>query len=69
MHTQIRNVDAQVKGLQVSLNKVAFKEELAIVEHNSEVRIGEVGQRLDVMRREMHSKYVLIDKSIPDLRE
>ena len=69
MHTQIRNVDAQVKVLQVSLNKVASNEELAVVEHNSKVRIGEVGQRLDVMRQEMHSKYVLIDESIHDLRE
>ena len=44
MKEQIQNVHAQVKVLKVSPNKVASREELAVVKHNAEVRISEVEQ-------------------------
>ena len=44
MQIQIWSVDAQVKSLQLSLNKLASKDELAAVAHNADVRIGEVKQ-------------------------
>ena len=69
MQTQVRNVDVQVKGLQVSPNELAFKEELAVVEYNSEVCVGVVEQCLNVMCQEMHSMCGLIDQSIHDLHE
>ena len=67
MQIQIRSVDSQVKGLQVSLNKLASKEELAEVEHNADVCIGEVEQCLDATRQEMRSRYERLDESIHDL--
>ena len=39
MQAQIQNADTQVKALQASLNKVASKEELAVVEHNQFVSL------------------------------
>ena len=39
MQAQIQNVDTQVKALQAALNKVASKEELAVVEHNQFVSL------------------------------
>ena len=44
MQLQIQSVDAQVKGLQLSLNKLATKDELAAVQNNADFRIGEVEQ-------------------------
>ena len=44
MQLQIQSVDAQVKGLQLSLNKLATKDELSAVQNNADFRIGEVEQ-------------------------
>ena len=40
MQLQIRSVDAQVKGLQFSLNKLATKDELAAVQNNADFALG-----------------------------
>ena len=69
MQIQIRSVDAQVKGLQLSLNKLASKDELAAVQHNADFRIGEVEQCLDATRQEMESRCPRMDESIHDLSE
>ena len=69
MQIQIRSVDAQVKGLQFSLNKLASKDELAAVQHNADFRIGEVEQRLDATRQEMESRCQRMDESIHDLSD
>ena len=67
MQLQIQSVDAQVKGLQLSLNKLATKDELAAVQNNADFRIGEVEQCLDVTRQEMESRCQRMDESIHDL--
>ena len=67
MQLQIRSVDAQVKGLQFSLNKLATKDELAAVQKNADFRIGEVEQCLDATRQEMESRCQRMDESIYDL--
>ena len=69
MQIQIRSVDAQVKGLQLSLNKLASKYELAAVQHNADFRIGDVEQCLDATRQEMESRCQRLDESIHDLSE
>ena len=69
MQIQIRSVDAQVKGLQLSLNKLASKDELAAGQHNADFRIGEVEQCLDATRQEMESRCQRMDESIHDLSE
>ena len=56
MQLQIQSVDAQVKGLQLSLNKLATEDELAAVQNNADFRIGEVEQCLDTTRQEMESR-------------
>ena len=67
MQLHIRSVDAQVKGLQFSLNKLATKDELAAVQNNADFRIGEVEQCLDATRQEMESRCQRMDESIHDL--
>ena len=67
MQLQIQSVDAQVKGLQLSLNKLATKDELAAVQNNADFRIGEVEQCLDATRQEMESRCQRMDESIHDL--
>ena len=67
LQLQIQSVDAQVKGLQLSLNKLAPKDELAAVQNNADFRIGEVEQCLDATRQEMESRYQRMDESIHDL--
>ena len=69
MQLQIRSVDAQVKGLQFSLNKLATKDELAAVQNNADFRIGEVEQCLDATRQEMESRCQHMDESIHDLSD
>ena len=69
MQLQIRSVDAQVKGLQLSLNKLATKDELAAVQNNADFRIGEVEQCLDATRQEMESRCQRMDDSIHDLSD
>ena len=69
MQIQIRSVDAQVKGLQLSLNKLASKDELAAVQNNADFRIGEVEQCLDATRQEMESRCQRMDESIHDLSD
>ena len=64
MQIQIQSVDAQVKGLQFSLNKLATKDELAAVQNNADFRIGEVEQCLE---QEMESRCQRMDESIHDL--
>ena len=60
---------AQVKGLQLSLNKLASKDELAAVQHDADVRIGEVEHCLDATHQEMESRCQRMDESIHDLNE
>ena len=67
MQIQIQSVDAQIKGLQFSLNKLATKDELAAVQNNADFRIGEVEQCLDATRQEMESRCQRMDESIHDL--
>ena len=69
MQIQIRSVEAQVKGLQLPINKLTSKDKLAAVQHNADVRIGEVEQCLDATRQEMESRCQRMDKSIHDLSE
>ena len=69
MQIQIRSIDAQVMGLQLSLNKLVSKDELAAVQHNADVRIGEVEQCLDATHQEMESRCQRMDESIHDLGE
>ena len=52
MQAQIQNVDTQVKALQASLNKVASKEELAVVEHNQFVSL-DVSDNIDMYHTPM----------------
>ena len=67
MQSQIQSVGAQVKSLQLSLNKLATKDELAAVQNNADFRIGEVEQYLDATRQEMESRCQRMDDSIHDL--
>ena len=69
MQIQIQSVDAQVKGLQFSLNKLASKDELAAVQNNADFRIGEVEQCLDATLQEMESRCQRMDESIHDLSD
>ena len=48
---------------------MASKDELAAVQHNADIRIGEVKQCLDATRQEMESRCQRMDESIHDLSE